>query len=237
MKWGVRKAETGGSGAAKPAKADKGPFWTPERKHRAKQVAIGTGILVAVAGAAFVGYKLHQNGKLPLSALKKKPPTPQTTAVVKKIVQEPTDIIHATRGKNRGFGFLKKGGIPDPLASYERAFGANSGKLDVFEKLDDGSIASSFLDPSGRKDFSGRVIPHQVLIPKSMTEGINSQSDVMSKIWPKLKPAYDAHYDLPAYDSSKTEAAKSFIDKSGVSKSEADAAKKYAEEFLKKAKG
>ena len=177
MKWGVRKERT-----------------SAEKKALAKKVAIGTGVLLVAAGAAAVTYQLNKNGKLPMkdvSALAK-----QGKKAADAVLKEQTDVVHATRGKYKGFQFLKKGGVPDPLAIYEEAFGADSAERgNIFRKMANGKIAATFADPKDRLDFAGRPIRHQVLIPKSMTDGVDNIDDVKSKIWPVLKDAYDAFYE------------------------------------------
>ena len=58
MHWGVRKQRSSSSTARTPMS-------------KKKKVAIGVGILGVAAGAGFVAYKLHKNGKLPLSRASK----------------------------------------------------------------------------------------------------------------------------------------------------------------------
>ena len=76
------------------------------------------------------------------------------------------------------------------MTEYERAFGSSYEKASHFEKLTDGRVAATFADPKGRKDFAGRTIPHQVVIPASMANGINSVDDVVNKVWPTLEQSY-----------------------------------------------
>lgn len=192
MHWGVRK-DDGASGTKKPSR------FTPEQKTRAKQVAIGAGVLVAVAGSIYVAKQMNTSTmQVPVSRIK--PPSSATKKVVDKVLQEQTDIIHASRGRNVGFRFLKSGGLKDALADYEKAFGANNGQSEVFERLSDGRIAAAFLDPHGRSDVAGRRIPHQVLIPRSMAGDVHNLDDVKTKIWPKLADAYDEVYKMPRSD-------------------------------------
>jgi len=92
---------------------------------------------------------------------------------------------------------LKKGDTPNFFTHWENAFVKEVGNSDtasVFQKLSEGKIAAAFKDPEDRRDFSGRPISHQVIIPKSMTSGIESIDDVKKKIWPILKDSYDAFY-------------------------------------------
>lgn len=192
MKWGVRKQE--GSTGDTQSKT----FWTPERKATAKKVAIGTGVLVAAAGAGFVAYKLHQNGKLPFSSIAKA--SAPASSAVKKVLEPQTDVIHLARGKDKGLSFLKKGGSPSFFQHWENAFVKEIGNPDtdnVFHKLSDGKIAAAFLDPQGRRDHANRPIAHQVVIPRSMASSIANIDDVKTKIWPQLKDTYDSAYLKP----------------------------------------
>lgn len=182
MKWGVRKQEEN-------TKRERTPEEQARRNARIKKMLIGVGVLTAVAGAAFVAYKLNQSGKLPMSSIRK---AAKPTPAVKKVIQEPTDIIHLTRGKTKGLRFQKQGGTPNHFEVWEKTLGkyAHSSERSIFERTGD-FIAARFMDPEGRVDQSGRVIPHEVIIPKSMSAGVNSIEDVRAKIWPLLKDTYD----------------------------------------------
>lgn len=181
MKWGVRKQDF--------PSGPRPPRSQAEKKARAKKVAIGFGALVVVAGAAAVTYQLNKNGKLPVSSIKK---TAQATTAVKKVLSEPTSIIHASRGKNVGNQFFQKGGTPDFFEHWSKAFeqvggGATQG---IFKHLPDGTIATSFADPLGRKDRAGRLILHDVLIPKVMASNVKNKDDVLKHIWPIVARFY-----------------------------------------------
>src|SRR4051812_30907368 len=106
MKWGVRKnIEVSSKTFRKKVDTRTDKERHAERMAIAKKVAIGTGILVAVAGTAYVGYKLHQNGKLPLSFLNKKSKV-DPLPTIEKTFHPPTEIIHLARGKHEGLTFL-----------------------------------------------------------------------------------------------------------------------------------
>ena len=194
MKWGQRKARDKTS-ASTSSDVDSKTAKTSARREKAKKVAIGTGLLIAAAGTAYVGYTLHKNGSLPTSKL------PQTKPEVKKkvesIMTEPSDLIFATRTRGQGISFVRKGNLPDPLLEYDRGFGSDSGEKNVFRRYGDNNekIAVSFDDPDGRKDHAGRVIPHEVIIPKSMSAGINTHAEAVAKAWSILGPKYSEDYD------------------------------------------
>lgn len=214
MRWGVRKKEETtsrpqatvetpftrfSSTKAEKVSAAGSPPRTKEekaaaRRAMAKKAAIGAGVLTAVAGAGFIAYKLNQSGKLPLSSIRM---DPKQQAAAKKVIHEQRDVIMLTRGKYKAGTFLKQGDTPNFFTHWEDAFVKEVGDADtadVFQKLSSGKIAAAFKDPEDRKDFSGRPISHQVIIPTSMVEGIDSIDDVKTKIWPKLKDTYDEFY-------------------------------------------
>lgn len=181
MKWGVRKQRDGGEAR------QRSPEEQAARRARAKKIAIGAGILVAVAGAGYVAYKLNQSGNLPISSAKK---TSAVETQMKKVFDPPTSIIHSARGKTKGYQFFQRGGLTDPegyMVDRNLAHLANNS----LKKLDDGSIYARLADPLKRIDQSGRPIGHDIVIPKAMASGIETMSDVESKIWPLIKDAYD----------------------------------------------
>lgn len=196
MKWGVRKKTDSSSSNSNSASNTMPNSSTKQtasnRKAIARNVMIGAGILTVAAGAGFAVYQLNKNPNLLRSNLPQ--PKKAVTDFVKE--QQPVGIIHAARGKHAGFHFPRGGGLSDPLREYDKAefdsllddslhrYGANREK-----------IAAKFFDPEGRKDFAGRKIFHQVIVPSSMTEGINDIEDVKTKLWPLLKDDYDQVYN------------------------------------------
>lgn len=185
MKWGVRKSRESSDSVEKQR-------WTPEeKKAMVKKVAIGAGVLAVALGTAYLASNSGKFSNVRIDDIK--PPT----APVKKLVEktgEQTDIFHASRTKNKGFQFVKSGGLPSPLSEYESVFGADRFEPGL-KKLSDGRVAAAFHDFNGRVDRAGRVIPHQVIIPKAMASDVSNMDDVKTKIWPQLKDAYDGLYD------------------------------------------
>lgn len=106
-------------------------------------------------------------------------------------------LIWATRGRSWGFRFLLDGGYADPLPAYERAFAGHESDAAVFHRVGEG-VALRFPDPLGRRDESGRVIPHDVVIPVPLAEEIGSVEDGLRVIWPMLADAFARVWDLPA---------------------------------------
>lgn len=194
MKWGVRKARDK-TPASTSSDADSKAAKTSARREKAKKVAIGTGLLIAAAGTAYVGYKLHEGGHLSVSKLGSA--KPEVKKKVESIMTEPSDLIYATRTRGQGFSFLRQGNLPDPLDEYDRGFGEGSGERNFFRRYGNNNekIAVSFDDPDGRTDHAGRVIHHEVIIPRAMSDGINTHAEAVNKAWGIVGPKYSEDYD------------------------------------------
>lgn len=182
MKWGQRKSDISASSDPRPKR-------TPEEKKAlAKKVAMGTGALILAAGTAYAMHELKQKGGMPVS---KASSNSKGKKVVDNILKDPTSVILASKSKHTGFEFFKDGQSPSPLDEMIKGFNGDINKNTGFFNRYEGKIAANFDDPKGRKDRSGRVIPHSVIIPKSMTDGINNLDDVIQKIWPIVEPSYN----------------------------------------------
>jgi hypothetical protein len=178
MKWGRHKSGQQSSERQK---------MTPEEKKAiVKKVAIGTGTLLLAAGTAYVAHALVTKGSIKISDL---PDDPSARQKAEAVISDPITVMHLSRGKNKGFRFYNDGQSPSPLSEYDKGFEGHQESASHFKKYD-GKIAATFLDPEGRKDRAGRPIPHQVIIPKSMADGIDNVNDVVTKIWPIIKEDY-----------------------------------------------
>ncbi len=170
QKWGVVKKDTPGEKQGMSTK---------------KKVAIGVGAGVVVAGAAFAAVYLAKNGKNPI-------------AEIKELVQEPTSMIHATRGKNRGFNFRTAGGLKDPLTEYVKTgFEQMPDAKEFFNRYGDRmeKVAARFPDPLGRKDAAGRVIPHEVILHEALAKGVKDVADAIKVAWPSIADEYADYYN------------------------------------------
>ncbi|MFD2839737.1 hypothetical protein ACFSYH_04035 [Populibacterium corticicola] len=99
-------------------------------------------------------------------------------------------MIWATRGYSWGFRFVRNGGFDDPLREYERSFSSASGSGEYFERASD-RVVLRFLDPEGRKDRSGRPIPHEFVLFGTETSTVNSLEDGIREVWPLVAQEYE----------------------------------------------
>lgn len=183
MRWGVRK-KNGSKTTSLLTQTDK--------KRLAKRAAVATGVMVSIIGAAYLA---KHNGVSIDKINQSKRSKDAADRALEKVASD--SIVHATRTKHRGFTFMKHGETEgDQLREYEKAFGSNRFEPGVV-RLSDGRVAASFNDPSGKTDASGRPIPHQIIIPRSMSRDIHDLTDVENLIWPSLKDIYDSHYEDP----------------------------------------
>src|SRR6478609_6785141 len=112
-------------------------------------------------------------------------------ARIKKVAISAGVLAVAAGGAYVTYKLAKDGKLP--VKSLNRA-SVSAGKKMVEKAATVDIEPSSVIHGSRRKDAAGRTIPHEVIIPKSMSEGINNLDDVVSKIWPMLKPEHDAMY-------------------------------------------
>jgi hypothetical protein len=101
----------------------------------------------------------------------------------------PERLIWATRGRSWGFRFLLKGGQSDPLLVYERSFADLEDEPTACHRTA-GKVALRFPDPLGRRDASGRVIPHEFVVFGALAEEIDSVKDGLQRVWPLVAAAY-----------------------------------------------
>jgi hypothetical protein len=103
-------------------------------------------------------------------------------------------LIWATRGRFWGFRFLLKGGLTDPLPAYERSFAGDDDEPARWRRAA-GTVALRFPDPLGRRDASGRVIPHEFVVLGDQGDEIESVEDGLTHIWPLVAEAYARVWD------------------------------------------
>ncbi len=110
----------------------------------------------------------------------------------------PTDetagFIWATRGRTWGFRFLDRGGLEDPLDVYEATFSEVGDQPEAWRRVGD-KVALRFPDPDGRRDASGRVIPHDFVLLGPWADGINSLEHGFQRIWHEVADEFESVWD------------------------------------------
>lgn len=111
-------------------------------------------------------------------------------------------LIWATRGREWGFRFLRDGGLDDPLPVYDEAFAG----MDAASGLRRGArgCALRFPDPEGRRDRSGRVIPHDFVLLGADAEDIGTLEDGMRAVWPRVAEEFARVWRSPEPPSAAT---------------------------------
>ncbi|ASM62284.1 hypothetical protein SEA_NIGHTMARE_8 [Arthrobacter phage Nightmare] len=183
MKWGRRKDRPEGESR-----------FTPEQKAKIKRAAVVAGT-VAIVGALAIGTAYvakNSNAKVP--------PKVDSKAAEALVKEKLEDLIHATRGKERGFSLYKTGGLNSPLAEYDKAFDDQQNST-VFKRYGDNNekVAVRFPDPDGRKDAAGRVIPHEIILPEALSKGVTNLDEAVAKVWPMVRDNVEARYNDPRY--------------------------------------
>lgn len=105
-------------------------------------------------------------------------------------------FIWATRGRTWGFTFLESGGLKDPLLAYERVISALDGVSAGCVRVGD-AVALKFRDPEGRRDRSGRPIPHKFVLYGELAARVETVDDGMREVWPLVAEEYARVWELP----------------------------------------
>lgn len=105
------------------------------------------------------------------------------------------EVIWATRGRSWGFRFLRRGGLDDPLAVYEDAFRGLENQPEVWRRAAAGA-ALRFPDPEGRRDASGRIIPHDFVLLGAWAGRLRSFDEARSAIWQQVGDEFAGVWDL-----------------------------------------
>lgn len=103
-------------------------------------------------------------------------------------------LIWATRGRTWGFRFLLDGGLSDPLLEYERIVAGLGDEPTAWRRVA-GKVALRFPDPLGRRDASGRVIPHEFVVSGDLANEIGSAEEGRQQVWPLVAEAYARIWD------------------------------------------
>lgn len=108
----------------------------------------------------------------------------------------PEQVVWATRGRSWGFRFLLDGGLDDPLPAYERAF-ADLRDAPTAYRREGTRVALRIQDPWGRRDASGRPIPHEFVLLGELADVVHSVEDGLASVWPLVADAYATTWDGP----------------------------------------
>jgi hypothetical protein len=111
-------------------------------------------------------------------------------------------LIWATRGRTWGFRFLRNDASGDPLALYDAAFSGVEETSEACRRVSGtGSrpemVALRFPDPVGRRDRSGRVIPHDFVVFGALAEEVDSVETGRQRIWPLVADDFERVWELP----------------------------------------
>lgn len=206
MRWGVRRIYNK-TALAHPGikskkqqeaiikRAEKSGRTPEQQKAREKKLHTATilGSAALAAGLVVGGLYAKKHFGTSTSAIKD---VSSGKKLAESLVHEPSDIIHVSRGKDVGYTALFRGGLKDPIKELENAGAGTQDGPGIFKRYGKNAekVRATFLDPEGRKDFSGRPIFHDVILPKHLSKDVNSSKDASKVAWPLIKDVYNAHY-------------------------------------------
>lgn len=109
-------------------------------------------------------------------------------------MEQESGFLWATRGRNWGFRFLRRGGLEDPLGVYEEVFADVSDQPEVWHRLG-GKVALRFPDPLGRRDAAGRVIPHDFVLFGAWAERLDSLEEGRARLWGEVADEFESVWE------------------------------------------
>lgn len=184
MHWGVRKEKSNAS--------KKHSF---SKKKAAVIIGSAVGIAAIAIGAAYAQRYLGSVPDLKISDVHIPEAAKKFSSSMAK---EPVGIVHAARGRSKGWTFPQHGGLSNPISEYDKAgFSKFESETTLFHRYGDRQekVAARFVDPYGRKDFSGRPILHEVMLPESLAKNANNLSEAIHLAWPLIKDTFQALYE------------------------------------------
>lgn len=122
------------------------------------------------------------------------------------------DILWSTRGLEWGFRILRHPpGDRDWLPVYDGFFRGTEYEERLFMLKESAVISPQkercivlrFTDPQERKDRSGRLIPHEIIILSKSAEGIETWEQARDAVWPLIEKEYAELYDANQFRSSE----------------------------------
>lgn len=105
-------------------------------------------------------------------------------------------LIWATRGRDWGFRFLRDGGLSDPIFQYEAAFAGIEDDPQVCRRVGE-VTALRIVDPGGRRDRAGRLIPHDFVLFDALATAVGTAEDGLNQVWPLVSDDYEAVWESP----------------------------------------
>lgn len=183
MKWGVRRS----------LDTAKGKFTKKNVKKAAAIFGSAAGAAALAIGSAYVANHMKDSGRRNVSTI---PPSPRADKLSKAMSQEPVGIVHAARGKHKGWTFPQSGGLSDPVSEYGKAGFDSMPSGPGIRRYGDRNekVAARYNDPEGRRDRSSRPIIHEVMLPESMARGVKTVEDARDASWPSIKDTYASLY-------------------------------------------
>jgi hypothetical protein len=111
-------------------------------------------------------------------------------------------LIWATRGRDWGFLLLRNDTAGDPLVLYDAAFTGVEDTSETCRHVAETAaqsemVALRFLDPVGRRDRAGRVIPHDFVVVGALAEDVDSIEAGRQRIWPLVADDFERVWELP----------------------------------------
>lgn len=103
-------------------------------------------------------------------------------------------VIWATRGRSWGFRFLLTGELKEPLLAYERVFADVPDSESAYRRTGE-TVGLRFPDPLGRKDRSGRTIPHEFVLTGVEAAKVHSVEEGLEVVWPIVSAIYEGIWD------------------------------------------
>lgn len=105
-------------------------------------------------------------------------------------------LIWATRGRTWGFRLLRTGDLPDPLLALEAALSLLGDEPQAWRR-DGPRAVVRFLDPRGRQDLAGRVIPHEAVLLEPEASNVDSFEEARRAVWAEVEEYFDRVWELP----------------------------------------
>jgi hypothetical protein len=88
------------------------------------------------------------------------------------------------------------GAFTDPLPEYDKAFSTAPVEGELVHRVGN-RVALRILDPLGRQDRAGRVIPHDFVVFDLLADQVRSVEDGRRLIWPQVADEFERIWNDP----------------------------------------